>query len=590
MLGHTVMERYPGFETTEMFAVLRQCMEERTARTADFEFTYPDSTAAWFEFSIQPVPEGLLILSLDITARRRSEEDIRALNADLERRVQERTAALRESEERSRQLAAAIPDSVVVVQDGSIVHANSAGARMLHFAEPEELAGVEFSGVIVPEHRPQMDEYTSRMLAGEKLPAFEGGYLSRDGSLVAVEMSTSLMTWEGRPSICIVARDITERKRLEAQVAANLESLADFKAALDQHAIVAITDRRGKITYVNDKFCAISGYSREELIGQDHRIINSAYHPKTFIRELWLTIASGQVWKGEIKNRAKDGTFYWVATTIVPFLDERGKPEQYIAIRADITERKLAEEQIAELNATLQTRATQLAEANKELETFSYSVSHDLRAPLRHVQGYVEMLTRATEGQLSPKAAHYLKTITDASVEMGQLIDDLLDFSRMGRAEMRETVVDLDRMVQDTLRRLEMTTAGRHIVWKIGPLPSVRADPAMLQQVLANLIGNAVKYSRKRDPAEIEVGCAGEEDGRIIICVHDNGAGFEMQYAHKLFGVFQRLHRAEEFEGTGIGLATVRRIVTRHGGRVWAEGKLDEGASFSFTLRPATRA
>jgi light-regulated signal transduction histidine kinase (bacteriophytochrome) len=170
---------------------------------------------------------------------------------------------------------------------------------------------------------------------------------------------------------------------------------------------------------------------------------------------------------------------------------------------------------------------------------------------------------------------------------MGQLIDDLLAFSRMGHTEVQQSPINLDGLVQGTIRSLEMATEGRHIIWQAAPLPQVVGDLSMVKQVLGNLIGNAVKYSRMRDPAQIEIGCAGEEDGRIILFVRDNGAGFDMQYAHKLFGVFQRLHRAEEFEGTGIGLATVRRIVTRHGGRVWAESALNRGATFFFTLQPS---
>ncbi len=255
-------------------------------------------------------------------------------------------------------------------------------------------------------------------------------------------------------------------------------------------------------------------------------------------------------------------------------------------------ERKRTDLQIRTLNDTLECRVAertaQLEEANKELESFSYSVSHDLRAPLRHVQGYVEMLRKASDGQLSEKAQRYLKTIAEASCEMGILIDDLLAFSRMGRAEMMESRVHLDELVQDTIRALELAMKDRQIDWQTAPLGWVIGDPSLLKQVLANLVGNAVKYSRMRDRAVIEIGCAGEEDGRVILFVRDNGAGFDMQYAHKLFGVFQRLHRAEEFEGTGIGLATVRRIVARHGGRVWAEGAVSEGATFYFTLKPST--
>jgi len=231
--------------------------------------------------------------------------------------------------------------------------------------------------------------------------------------------------------------------------------------------------------------------------------------------------------------------------------------------------------------------AKELGVVNQELEAFSYSVSHDLRAPLRHIHGYVEMLRGATAGQLSEKATRYLETIAEASVEMGELIDDLLAFSRVGRAEIRSTTVALAELVPDVIRGLEMTIKGRPIVWTIASLPLVVGDPPLLKHVLTNLIDNAVKYSRTRDPATIEIGLAGDEDGRAVLFVRDNGVGFDMQYVDKLFGVFQRLHRAEEFEGTGIGLATVRRIVARHGGRVWAEGVLNEGATIYFTLERA---
>ena len=249
------------------------------------------------------------------------------------------------------------------------------------------------------------------------------------------------------------------------------------------------------------------------------------------------------------------------------------------------------ENEVRALNASLeqrvQERTVALEQANKELESFSYSVSHDLRAPLRHVQGYVDMLQRATEGQLHGNAERYLRTICEASVEMGRLIDDLLAFSRMARTEMSQSRVDLDAIVRDVIEAENSSSRDRVIEWRTTPLPPVLGDTTALRQVMVNLIGNAVKYSRGRDPARIEIGNAGYEDGRIIMFVRDNGAGFDMRYAHKLFGVFQRLHRAEDFEGTGIGLAIVSRIVARHGGRVWAEGALNEGATFYFTLQPS---
>jgi light-regulated signal transduction histidine kinase (bacteriophytochrome) len=254
-------------------------------------------------------------------------------------------------------------------------------------------------------------------------------------------------------------------------------------------------------------------------------------------------------------------------------------------------ERKRAEEEIRTLNRDLERRVAertaQLLRANKELEAFSYSVSHDLRAPLRHIEGYVAMLQRVTQGMLPAKAEHYLDTITAASVQMGSLIDNLLAFSRMSVEQMTEAHVDLALLVEEVVRGMQTATSDRDITWKIGPLPVVIGDLSMLRQVLANLVDNAVKYSNKREREEIEIGTAGQEDGRCILFVRDNGAGFDMRYYDKLFGVFHRLHAADDFEGTGIGLATVRRIIDRHGGRTWAKGAVDEGATFYFTLRVA---
>jgi light-regulated signal transduction histidine kinase (bacteriophytochrome) len=198
------------------------------------------------------------------------------------------------------------------------------------------------------------------------------------------------------------------------------------------------------------------------------------------------------------------------------------------------------------------------------------------------------MLIQDTGDKLSEKSQRYLQTILDSGRDMSRLIDDLLAFSRMGRAEMHETTVDVNSLIEAVRNGLELVTQGRNIHWKVSPLPMAKGDVAMFKQVFANLLGNAVKYSRRRDPAEIEIGYAGDEDGRMIVFVRDNGAGFDMNHAGNLFGVFQRLHRSEEFEGTGIGLANVRRILARHGGRIWAEAAPDVGATFYFTLPRAT--
>jgi len=377
----------------------------------------------------------------------------------------------------------------------------------------------------------------------------------------------------------------------EEQLKASQKEIGDLRAALDEHAIVAITDPQGRITFVNDKFCAISKYAREELLGQDHRIINSGYHPKEFIRELWETIGRGRVWHGEIKNQAKDGTFYWVDTTIVPFLDDKGRPRQYVAIRADITERKAAEETVRLLNADLERRVeertAQYEAANRELEAFSYSVSHDLRAPLRAIDGFSQAVLEDYAPLLPEDGRRNLETIRQSAQRMGDLIDDLLTFARLGRQELSKRPINMGELVQRALGDLEFATRDRPVEIRVGDLPECSGDLALLKQVWMNLLSNALKYTRKREAAEVEVGCRART-GEQVYFVRDNGTGFDMRYAGKLFGVFQRLHRAEDYEGTGVGLAIVQRIVHRHGGRVWAEAAVNRGATFFFTLEGET--
>ena len=326
------------------------------------------------------------------------------------------------------------------------------------------------------------------------------------------------------------------------------------------------------------------GFPRESLIGKN----DYDFFPKE--QADFFTAKDRAVLNGgtlldipEEPIRTRDGVERFLHTKKVPILDGAGRPRYLLGISEDVTERKAAQAQIERLNRALMSHSDRLETANKELEAFSYSVSHDLRAPLRHISGFVDMLQQHSGPVLDERGQKCVNTIAASARRMSKLIDDLLEFSRMGRAEFGRASVSLDPLVTEVLRELEGEAEGRRIEWRIAPLPSVEGDPAMLRQVFVNLISNALKYTRPRPEAQIEIG-ARVENGETVIFVRDNGVGFSMEYAHRLFGVFQRLHRQEEFEGTGIGLANVRRIIHRHGGRTWAEAEVDRGASFYFSL------
>ena len=304
--------------------------------------------------------------------------------------------------------------------------------------------------------------------------------------------------------------------------------------------------------------------------------------------EIQAALLGDREYAPEFRIIRPDGSIRYIKADSLTNRDQDGKPLRMIGTNTDITERKQVEVKIRTLNQELEQRVaertTQLEAANRELEAFAYSVSHDLRAPLRHIDGFLGLLKERINAALDEQSQHYMDTISRAAKRMGMLIDDLLSFSRMGRKELTQTPVDLGALVREAIYEFEPETTGRAISWHIDDLPVVTGDRAMLRVVLVNLISNALKFTAPRDQAEIVIGCLPGSETETVIFVRDNGVGFDMRYTDKLFGVFERLHGVEEFEGTGIGLANVHRVITRHGGRTWAEGKVGGGATFYFSL------
>lgn len=470
-----------------------------------------------------------------------------------------------------------------------------------------------------PEDLPAAHANLQTALAGEQEFHPEFRVVWPDGQIRSIEAHAIVLRDEAGSAQRMIGVnwDITERKQTDAQLKYSLKELAEVKFALDQSSIVAITDARGRITEVNDRFCKIAGYSRSELIGKTHRLINSGHHPADFFQGMWQTITSGKVWHGEVKNKTKEGGFYWVETTIVPILGPSGRPTQFVAIRNEITDRKRAEASLRQLNEELEVqvmdrtkevelRAKELERSNAELQQFAYVASHDLQEPLRTISSFTQLLAQEYGDRLDGEAEEYVEFIVDGALRMQQLIKDLLAYSRVNSRGKPFASIDCEKVLKRVMHNLKFAIAENQATVTHDPLPEIFADESQIQQLFQNLISNALKFRREQSP-QVHISAmlqaddpaheqadgqtdepSGEKQALWKFCVSDNGIGIEPDYREKIFEIFQRLHSRRIYAGTGIGLAICRKIVQRHGGRIWVEGSTDKGAAFHFTLANLT--
>ena len=547
-------------------------------------------------------------INTDITERKQAEEALKALNETLEQRVAKRTeeleasrvAALNMMEEaekaRSRaeqaetkyqQLYDTAPDMFVSVDPNTtqIIRCNQTLADNLGYTK-EEVLGHSLFEMYHPDCMAEVGQAFAAFVNTGEVHNAELQLRRKDGSKIDVILNVSAVRDEQGEILysSSIWRDITERKQAEENLRA---SEAKLRAILDNApAVIYLLDEQDRFAFVNRRWEMLFDKTNEDVAGKSMFEIFPKEIAEPFSQANQKVFETGVPVEVEEVAPQDDGLHTYISHKF-PLPNLSDTPSILCGISTDITARKRAEEEVHRLNEELEQRViertAQLEAANKELEAFSYSVSHDLRAPLRAIDGFSRILAQRHLGDLDPKAQHYLQRVRRNTRHMGNLIDDLLQFSRLSRQSLRVKPVKPERLVRQVLEELSDIQEERQIEIDIGSLPDCQADPVLLKQVYVNLLSNAVKFTQRCAVAQIRIG-AQNDAARPTYFVADNGVGFDMQYAHKLFGVFQRLHRAEDYEGTGVGLALVQRIIHRHGGEIWAEAAPEEGATFFFTL------
>ena len=522
-------------------------------------------------------------------------EELTIANEQLQEEIIERKKAedaMRLSEEYFRNIFeySTVGKSITSI-DGQL-KTNKQFREILGYSE-EELSRLKWQEITHPDDVQKNQDYINAIISGKNSSArFEKRYIHKDGHIVWVDISTVIQRDNQEKPLYFITtiQDITKRKQADEALSKSEEK---FRALVESSSdLIWETNLEGVYTYLSPQIENILGYPVDSLLFKS---------PFTYIiddEKTDLELESGKIVSAAIpfsslvnKFYHKNGNVVYLETSGVPIFNESGDLTGYRGISRDITDRFKAKEEILKLNETLEfkvvERTEQLEAANKELEAFSYSVSHDLRAPLRHINGFISLFLDNKKTNLTEEELGYLQIVSNSAREMGELIDALLSFSRLNRAEIQKILIDPRPMISQITELFSEDFKSRKIEIKMNDLPAMYGDYQLIRQVWVNLLSNAIKYTSKKEKAIIEIGSF-EQDSQTVYFIKDNGAGFNMKYGNKLFGVFQRLHKPRDFEGIGIGLANINRIVSRHGGRCWAEGEIDLGATFYFSLPKLT--
>ena len=497
--------------------------------------------------------------------------------AELDRLFREMAKALQEATRKERAIFENALDIICSLDaEGKFVTMSPSSLKILGY-RPEELIGRRYTEFLVSDELDKSEQAKQEVIEGKLLINFENCYRHKDGAKVNLLWSA----WWSDPDkvMFAMARDITERNAVETALR---ESEERYRLLFESnpHPIWVYDLDNLAFLAVNQSAILNYGYSREEFLAMTIRDIRPSEEIPALLENV-SEPSSGIVNAGTWKHQKKNGEIIDVEITSHKLIFA-GRDAK-VVLANDVTERKRSENAIKLLNEDLERRTIQLEAANKELEAFSYSVSHDMRAPLRAIDGFSRILLEDHSENLDDDATRVIAVIRSNTQNMGRLIDDLLAFSRLGRKPIERLQIDMKGLAHDVVAQMSSADSASAPQFDLRPLNEAHGDPAMIRQVFVNLVSNAAKYARTSNPAQIEIG-GYSKNGDNVYYVKDNGVGFDMSYANKLFGVFQRLHSAEEFEGTGVGLAIVQRIIHRHGGRVWADGKVNEGATFYFTL------